>query len=221
MISLRPHSKREVMTDPAPQSMSQKLQTIRTFRVATPADAAGCREIYAPFCAADSPVSFELEAPSEAEMGSRIGSTLQSLPWLVAAGVGGKILGYAYASPHMARPAYRWSVNVSIYLHPDARRQGLGSNLYKKLFGILRELGYCNAYAGITLPNEGSLALHRHLDFLEVGVYARVGYKCGVWHDVAWWGLSLQNHPEQPAEPVLFPHYLDSIGSEALLALLA
>ncbi|MBU6455536.1 MAG: GNAT family N-acetyltransferase [Cyanobacteria bacterium REEB67] len=201
--------------------MSQKLETIKTFRVATPADAAGCREIYAPFCAADSPVSFELEPPSEAEMARRIASTLETLPWLVAVGNGGKILGYAYASPHMARPAYRWSVNVSIYLHPDARRQGLGSDLYKRLFAILRDLGYYNAYAGITLPNDGSLSLHRHLDFLEVGVYERVGYKCGAWHDVAWWGLALQNHPDVPAEPVPFPSFVASRGSEALLALLA
>jgi L-amino acid N-acyltransferase YncA len=95
-------------------------------------------------------------------------------------------------------------------LSPEARRQGIGTMLYQKLFAILRELGYINAYAGITLPNAASVAIHEALGFVEVGVYKQVGYKGGKWHDVVWSALSLQEHADTPAEPINFAQFFSA-----------
>lgn len=161
------------------------------------ADAAAIRDIYAPFVT-DSATSFEAEPPDVATIETRIREQRERFPWLVAEG-GGDVLGYAYASPHRAaRKAYQWCVEVSIYLHARMRRRGLGRALYGALFDLLRRQGYVNAYAGITLPNEGSTRLHESLGFRPVGVYPRVGFKFGKWHDVVWLELRLQ----EPAVPV-------------------
>jgi phosphinothricin acetyltransferase len=110
--------------------------------------------------------------------------------------------GYAYAGRHSARAAYQWSVDTSVYIHADFRRCGVGRGLYKSLFEILIAQGYCNAYAGITLPNAGSVGLHESVGFQPVGVYRSVGFKMGAWHDVGWWQLELQPRMPQPREPV-------------------
>jgi L-amino acid N-acyltransferase YncA len=101
------------------------------------------------------------------------------------------VAGYAYAGPHRFRDAYRWSVETSVYVHADYRRQGVGQALYRTLLAILTTQGYGHAYAGVTLPNAGSVALHESLGFEPVGVYRRVGFKLGTWHDVGWWQLGL------------------------------
>ncbi|MBS1992634.1 MAG: N-acetyltransferase [Cyanobacteria bacterium SZAS LIN-2] len=188
------------------------MSTPHHIRVATEGDAAAILAIYAPFCGPDSAVSFEIEPPSLDEMRSRIASTLPALPWIVAHSADGKLLGYAYAAMHKTRAAYRWSVDVTIYLGPDARRQGVGRRLYTRLFDILRGQGYVNAYAGITLPNEASQGLHRAMGFYEVGVYEQVGFKSGKWHDVIWLALRLQHHSETPAEPITFSEYISKNG---------
>jgi L-amino acid N-acyltransferase YncA len=172
-------------------------------RVVSEPDARAVSDIYAPFCAASSPVSFETVPPSVDEMRDRIRKTLKMLPWLVFEREG-QVLGYVYSSPHRARPAYRWSVDVSAYMHADARRQGIATRLYEKLFQILRAQGYHNAYAGIAQPNPASVALHKALGFKEVGVYEHVGYKGGAWHDVSWFALQLSGCVSAPTEPVSF-----------------
>ncbi len=93
------------------------------------------------------------------------------------------------------RSAYRWSVEVSAYVHPDFRRHGIGRALYLKLFDELAGRGFCNAYAGITLPNEASIALHRGVGFEPVGVFRDVGRKFGQWHDVGWFQRTLRDAP--------------------------
>jgi L-amino acid N-acyltransferase YncA len=169
-------------------------------RLATLADAEAIREIYAPFCEG-TPVSFETEAPDIDEMRRRIAKTLESLPWLVREHEG-EILGYAYASPHRERPAYRWSVDASAYVRDGHRRCGVGSKLYTRLFDLLRQQGFYTALAGITLPNPGSVGLHESLGFEIVGTYRRIGFKCGAWHDVAWYQLPLREFTGAPAELV-------------------
>jgi phosphinothricin acetyltransferase len=177
----------------------------RTIRLATEEDAEGIQAIYAPFCR-DTPVSFETREPTVAEMRQRIAKTLKSFPWLVCVDAG-LILGYAYASPHRERAAYDWSVDVSVYVREGLRRQGLGRALYTSLFGLLRLQGFTNALAGTTLPNPGSVGLHQALGFQPVGVYRNIGFKCGVWHDVAWWQLVLREPPRGlvPDPPVALP----------------
>jgi phosphinothricin acetyltransferase len=100
----------------------------------------------------------------------------------------------------MARPAYRWACTVSVYLETGRRRTGAGRALYDALFARLTDRGHRTALAGIALPNEASLGLHRALGFEPVGVYRRVGWKFGGWHDVAWVQRFLG--PDGPPEPL-------------------
>jgi L-amino acid N-acyltransferase YncA len=172
-------------------------------RLATLDDARAIREIYAPFCEA-TPVSFEMLAPSVVEMRSRIAKTLELLPWVVQEHHG-KIVGYAYASPHRERAAYRWSVDVSAYVRDGHRRTGVGRALYTSLLQLLRLQGFYNALAGITLPNPGSVGLHESLGFQAVGTYRHIGFKCGEWHDVVWYQLSLHELGGEPEDPLNFP----------------
>lgn len=173
------------------------------FRVATPDDSKAILEIYAPFCQANSPVSFETSVPSIAEMQKRIEETLKTYPWLVFED-NNTVMGYAYADQHRSRAAYAWDVEVSIYLHEKVRGKGYGKKLYKSLFDGLRTLGYFNAYAGIGLPNESSIELHKSMGFSLIGVFSNVGYKGGAWRDVAWFGLRLQPYALNPPPPIKF-----------------
>lgn len=162
-------------------------------RSATEVDAASLLAIYLPFVES-SVISFETVAPTVEEFSARIRKTLESWQWLVAE-QGGQCVGYAYGASHRERAAYRWSVEVSAYVEPNHHRQGIGRSLYSKLFADLAQLGFCNAYAGITLPNEASVALHRSVGFAFVGTFAAVGRKFGKWHDVAWFQRRLRDRP--------------------------
>ena len=172
-------------------------------RLSHPSDAAQIAAIYAPFCG-DSPVSFEVVPPSAAEMAGRIQKITGRFPWLVA-DENGAVAGYAYASPHRERAAYRWSADVTVYIHERFRRKGVGRALYSSLFALLRLQGYFKAYAGITVPNPGSTGLHEAVGFELVGIYNDVGYKTGAWRNVGWWGLTLQPPANPPVEPRPFP----------------
>jgi L-amino acid N-acyltransferase YncA len=174
--------------------MEKKIRSISS------ADAQAVAEIYAPFVT-DSATSFEVVAPDAAEIRRRIAETTPMYPWLVFE-VGGTVLGYAYASQHRSRHAYRWSTDVSVYIHESARNRRVGRALYTALFDLLRRQGYFNAYAGITLPNPGSVRLHESMGFATVGVYSRVGFKFGRWHDVVWLQLRLSEKPEPAGEPL-------------------
>jgi L-amino acid N-acyltransferase YncA len=169
-------------------------------RLAEERDAEVIQRIYAPFVL-HTAVSFEIEPPSVDEMRSRIVKTLTRLPWLVCER-NGKVIGYVYASPHRERPGYAWSVDVAVYIDEEHRRHGIGRALYTSLFQILRLQGFYNAYAGVALPNSGSVGLHEAMGFEPVGVYRAVGYKLGQWHDVGWWQLALQAPSATPAAPI-------------------
>jgi L-amino acid N-acyltransferase YncA len=169
-------------------------------RLAAPADAAQIAAIYAAFCL-ETAVSFETTAPDEATMRERISTLVQRYPWLVAVSGTGDVLGYAYAGKHRERAAYRWSVDFTAYLAPEAKRRGIGTELYRALVRICQSLGYYRAFAGITLPNEASVRLHEKIGFRPIGVYRRVGFKLGRWHDVGWWNLDLLPEEDAPREP--------------------
>jgi phosphinothricin acetyltransferase len=168
-------------------------------RLATSQDASGIAEIYAPIVKS-TPTSFEIEPPDAREFARRIQETLPKYPWLVCE-QRGRVTGYAYAGRHSARAAYEWSVNTSVYIHHDFHRRGIGRGLYESLFLILTAQGYFNAYAGITLPNAGSVGLHEALGFQPVGIYRDVGHKFGAWHDVGWWQRPLRPRVEAPSPP--------------------
>jgi L-amino acid N-acyltransferase YncA len=170
---------------------------MKTIRLAELADARGVAEIYAP-SVEGSPISFETAVPTAQEMEGRIAAVLTFAPWLVCVGAE-RVEGYAYASRHHERAAYRWSVDVSVYVCEGCRRAGVGRALYAALLALLRAQGFCAAHAGITLPNEASVGLHESFGFRPVGVYPSVGFKGGVWHDVGWWQLGLRDRSGEPA----------------------
>lgn len=160
-----------------------------SIRPVTPDDAPAVAEIYRPIVESTT-ISFEETPPDAAEIARRIQETTRTYPWLVAQS-GEGVVGYAYGSRHRERSAYRYSVDVSVYVVQTARRCGVGAALYEALFARLRDLGFHRAFAGIALPNEASIALHRRLGFEPVGVYKEVGRKFGVWLDVSWWQKTL------------------------------
>ena len=171
----------------------------RRVRLATAADAPALRDIYAPIVR-DTATSFELEPPDAAEMARRLDKIMQRYPWLVCEEAG-EVVGYAYGSEHRARPAYQWSVEVSVYVRPGQKRGGVGRLLYDALLRCLAAQGYYTAVAGITLPNEASVGFHRALGFAPVGTYPKLGYKLGAWHDTGWLARPLRPYADAPAPP--------------------
>ncbi len=170
-----------------------------SIRLAIPDDAARIREIYAPYIT-EGVASFEYDVPDIAEMQHRLANVQMQHAWLVHQS-GDALTGYAYASQHRARTAYQWSVDVTVYIHANYHRRGIGRMLYACLFKILVLQGYYNAYAGITLPNAGSVGLHESMGFVPIGVYHHIGYKFGQWHDVGWWEYALQPMTSAPGVP--------------------
>jgi phosphinothricin acetyltransferase len=185
-------------------------------RIAEPADAAAIQAIYAPFCDT-STVSFDAVAPTVEQMAQRMARILPRYPWLVCE-IGGEVAGYVYASQHRERAAYRWAVEVAVYIAPTHQRCGIGRALYTSLFGILRQQEYFKALAGITLPNEGSIGLHEAMGFRQIAAYPGIGHKLGHWLDVGWWQLALQPERADPPEPRAFEQVRHSSAVEAALA---
>lgn len=162
-------------------------------------DAAACAAIYAPYVTGTA-ISLETDPPPPAEMAERIAAALRSYAWLVLE-ESGRVVGYAYGGPFNPRAGYRWACQVSVYLERGRRRTGGGRALYEALFDRLAERGFRTLLAGMTLPNEASVGLHRALGFEPVGTYRRIGYKHGGWHDVAWAQRSIGGTEDPPAEP--------------------
>ena len=161
-------------------------------------DGAACAAIYAPFVT-DSAVSFEEDAPDAPAMAQRIAAAQRTHPWLVAR-EHATMLGYAYATAHRTRPAYRWAADVSVYVAPQHRGRGIGRALYENLLATLARQDIHIACAGITLPNPASVALHEALGFVPAGVYRQIGFKAGAWYDVGWWQRRLlRAEPDPPA----------------------
>jgi phosphinothricin acetyltransferase len=168
-------------------------------RTAAAADAEACAAIYAPYVTGTA-ISFETVPPTPAEMAERIATAQRAHAWLVLE-VDGRVVGYAYGGRFAPRAAYRWACEVSVYLERGRRRTGGGRMLYEALLARLTERGFRMAIAGMTLPNDASVGLHRALGFEPVGTYRRIGFKDGAWHDVAWTQRVLAGGDEPPPEP--------------------
>jgi len=160
-------------------------------RDALAGDAERILDIYRPYVEGSS-ISFEERMPSTLEMGQRISSAHL---WLVAEDEASKVVGYAYGGAHRSRAAYRYSVETSIYIDTKVQRSGVGRRLYGELLHRLKAMGFCQALAGTTLPNPASEGLHAAMGFRPIGVFSKVGYKFGRWHDVRWWQLELRTEP--------------------------
>lgn len=169
-------------------------------RAAVPdTDAAAIAAVYAQTGVATA-ASMEERAPDAPEMAGRIRTITGRYPWLVAE-LDGAVAGYAYATEHRWRSAYRWAADVTVYVSPAHHRQGVGRSLYGALLPALRQQGLHSALAGITLPNPGSVGLHQAFGFELVGVYRDIGFKLGRWHSVGWYQLRLREPPGDGAVP--------------------
>jgi L-amino acid N-acyltransferase YncA len=171
-------------------------------RGATPDDAAAIADIYRPYVIG-SAVSFETEAPGPDEMRARMTEGGGLYPWLVAEDEAGELLGYAYSAAFRTRPAYRFTVETTVYLRSDAQGRGAGRALYAPLLAMLEAQGFTQAIAAIALPNPASVALHERLGFAPAGAYRQVGWKLGAWWDVGLWQRPLAPARPNPAEPRL------------------
>lgn len=129
--------------------------------------------------------SFEEEPPSPAELTRRRAEVLaRSLPYLVAASAQGTVLGYAYAAPYRARSAYRYSLEDSIYVAPEAGRRGVGQALLSELIRRCAAAGYRQMVAVIgDSANNPSIGLHERLGFRRAGLLPAIGFKHGRWVD--------------------------------------
>ena len=173
-------------------------------RPATPDDAAAIAAIYRPYVERGT-VSFELKAPTEHVMRQRMAASDGKYPWLVATAVeGGELLGYAYASAFRDRPAYRYTIETTVYLLEGTAGRGNGRQLYDALIDTARAQGFTHAIGVIALPNDHSIRLHESIGFKRAGVMREVGYKDGRWIDVGFWQCELNDATMPPMEPKPF-----------------
>lgn len=159
-------------------------------RDADASDAAAVAGIYNHYIT-ETVVTFEESEVAASEMARRMADVQgANLPWLVAT-LGERVVGYAYASPWRTRSAYRFSVEVTVYVDHARPRSGIGSALYTELFARLEARGAHAVIGGITLPNAASVALHERFGMQKVAHFREVGFKFGEWRDVGYWERTL------------------------------
>jgi len=172
-----------------------------TIRLAEKRDVAGILEIYSPFIL-NTAVTFEEIVPDEESFWKRMQEIMTEMPILVCE-IDGRVAGYAYASAYRSRASYRWSKEVSVYVHPDFRRRKVAEALYTSLNEMVRYQGIANLLAIITMPNEPSVAFHKHFGYIKCGEFSKVGYKLNQWQNVGWFELFLQDENEAPKDRIL------------------
>jgi L-amino acid N-acyltransferase YncA len=152
-------------------------------RPATPADIGAITRIYAD-AVLHGTASFEIEPPDETEMLRRQTTLLDNGYPYFAAEIGSVVAGYAYAGPYRARPAYKWSVENSVYVAPDMHRKGVGGLLLRALIAASAQRGYRQMIAVIGDSAQiASIAVHERAGFGHVGTLRSVGFKHGRWLD--------------------------------------
>ncbi|WP_299176330.1 GNAT family N-acetyltransferase [uncultured Brevundimonas sp.] len=176
-------------------------------REATPADMAAITAIYAE-SVANGRGTFELAPPDQIEMAARFASVQAlGLPRLVAV-IDGAVVGYAYAGPFRTRQAYRYMVEDSIYVAPEARGRGVAGALLDALILACEAMGLRQMVAVIgDSDNIGSIALHRARGFADAGVFKAAGWKHDDWRDVVFMQRDLgpggQTPPDAPGLPLV------------------
>ena len=161
-------------------------------------------------------ISFEYEAPTLEEYSQRIKTNTEKYPWVVCL-CKNKIIGFAYGSTHRYRTAYQWSPESTIYLAPNFHTKGIGRILYETLLSLLKVQGHYNLFAGVALPNEKSVGFHRALGFEEIGIFKKVGYKHGNWHDTHWFQLHLTDNILNPQAPKELNEVISSSSFQNIL----
>lgn len=172
-----------------------------TIRLAEKRDVPGILEIYAPFIR-DTAVTFEETVPTEESFWERIQGIMAELPFLICE-IDGRIAGYAYASGYRSRASYRWTKEVSVYIHPDFHRKRVAHALYTSLNEMVRYQGIADLLAIITMPNEPSVAFHEYFGYRKCAEFSKVGYKLDQWQNVGWFELFLQDENGVPKDRIL------------------
>lgn len=163
-----------------PQNSNVRLRTVER------TDAAAIAAIYNHYVN-NSTITFEENVVEAEEIAGRIGDVLsRHLPWYLAVEQDITV-GYAYATPWRSRSAYRFAVEVTVYVAQGHTGKGIGTLLYTALLDIVRKDGFHTAIAGIALPNAQSVALHERLGFEKVAHFKQVGFKMDHWIDVGYW----------------------------------
>lgn len=175
-------------------------------RAVTPADAPALLHIYAPYVT-DTAITFEYDVPTIEDFTQRITTTLEKYPYLLAE-QDGDILGYVYAGPFHARPAYNWAVETSIYVSKVHERQGIGRVLYGALEQALKAQGILNANACIAYPivedeylTRNSVDFHARMGYAWIGEFHQCGYKFNRWYNMVWMEKLIGDHKDKQ-EPV-------------------
>ena len=170
-----------------------------TIRSATPEDAAAVLSIYS-YYIENTAITMEYVVPTLSEFEKRIETTLENYPYLVAE-QDDKIIGYAYAGRFHPRAAFYRSAEVSIYIHKDAQKCGLGRRLYEKIEEMLAEQGILNVYASIAYTdnedeylNNNSTHFHAHMGYKQVARFNLCAYKFNRWYDLIWMEKMLGEH---------------------------
>ena len=173
-------------------------------RLVNISDASQILDVYRYYVENDS-ATFDVEVPTIEEMKQKIQTICKVYPYLVYE-IDGVIIAYAYAHPYYGRKAYLRNVEVSIYVHKDYLHQGIGKQLYQKLFECLIELGYYKAYACITASNQASVFMHERLGFKKIGYFNQAGYKMNTWWDIVWMQKDLKAVENKVTEPKSIEH---------------
>nr|WP_320024352.1 GNAT family N-acetyltransferase [uncultured Acetobacterium sp.] len=172
------------------------MNTDITIRMAMESDTEKILAIYAPYIR-DTAITFEYTVPTIEEFSARMKKTLSKYPYLVAVR-NEEILGYAYASEFKNRAAYDWSVETTIYIKQETRKNGVGKKLYQALEKVLERQHICNLYACIAYPNPGSIGFHEHLGYRTIGHFSKCGYKLETWYDMIWMEKMIGAHEMSP-----------------------
>ncbi|MBB5536681.1 GNAT family N-acetyltransferase [Rhizobium giardinii] len=179
-----------------------------TLRDATPSDIPAITDIYRE-SVLNGVASYEMTPPAEAEMASRFSAIISNgYPYIAAVAPDGVLLGYAYASAFRTRPAYRFLVEDSIYLAPQARGQGAGKALLAELIRRCTELGFRQMVAVIGGAHPASVAVHRAAGFEHGGLMKGTGFKHGRWLDTIIMQLPLGDGVTTDPEPGVYPDTL-------------
>ncbi|MDT0551779.1 GNAT family N-acetyltransferase [Urechidicola vernalis] len=135
-------------------------------------------------------VTFDKTPFSESDFVTRIKNIQKKYPFIVFE-ENGAILGYAYANKWREKPAYKQTIESTVYVKHNIHNKGIGSKLYKELLNNLRENNYHTVVGGLSLPNDASIKLHENFGFKKVAHFKEVGFKFGDWVDVGFWQLKL------------------------------